>query len=72
MLQILLALLSTSLSSLKSRRDLAVENLVLRQQLAIANRSAKRPRLTKADRAFWVAVMRWWPGWRDALVIVKP
>jgi putative transposase len=24
------------------------------------------------DRAFWVALFRFWPPWRDALVIVKP
>jgi len=62
MLQMLLALLTTSLTSLKSRRDLAVENLVLRQQLAVYERKVKRPRLTKADRAFRLALMRWWPN----------
>ncbi len=40
MLQILLALLWASVSTLKSRKDLAIENLLLRQQLAIANRLA--------------------------------
>ena len=58
MLRILIALLTTSLSSLKSRRELAIENLVLRQQLAVYKRRVKRPKLTKADRAFWVTLMR--------------
>ena len=72
MVRILIALLTTSLSSLKSRQELAVENLVLRQQLAVYNRKVKRPKLNKADRAFWLVLMQWWPKWREALVIVKP
>jgi putative transposase len=24
------------------------------------------------DRAFWVFLSRFWKGWRDALIIVKP
>ena len=72
MLRTLLALLTSSLSSLKSRRELAVENLVLRQQLAVYEREVSRPKLTQTDRAFWLALMRLWPRWRDALVIVKP
>ncbi len=50
------ALLATARSSLKSQRELALENLALRQQLAILHHKTKRPKLTKADRAFWVAV----------------
>jgi putative transposase len=44
----------------------------LRQQLAILQRKTKRPKLTKADRAFWVALSRLWPDWRSALILVKP
>ncbi len=72
MVRILIALLTTSLSSLKSRQALAVENLVLRQQLAVYDRRVKRPKLNKADRAFWLVLMQLWPKWREALVIVKP
>jgi len=38
----------------------------------IFKRREKRPRLPKADRAFWILLSRAWVGWRDALVIVKP
>lgn len=38
-------------SSLKSPRELALENLALRQQLAILHRKTQRSTLTKADRA---------------------
>jgi transposase InsO family protein len=44
----------------------------LRQQLAILKRKTKRPKLTKADRAFWVGLSRLWPDWRSALIVVKP
>ena len=72
MLHLLYALLATARSSLKPQRELALENLALRQQLAILQRKTKRPKLSKADRAFWVALCRLWPDWHNALIIVKP
>ncbi len=72
MLHLLYALLATARSSLKPQRELALENLALRQQLAILQRKTKRPRLTKADRSFWVALCSLWPDWHNALIIVKP
>jgi putative transposase len=72
MRHLLYALLATARSSLKSQRELALENLALRQQLAVVQRKTKRPKLTKADRAFWVALSRLWPDWQSALIIVKP
>jgi hypothetical protein len=56
MLHLLYLLLATARSSLRPQRELALENLALRQHLAILKRKTKRPKLTKADRAFWVAV----------------
>ncbi len=53
-------------------RDLAAENLALRQQLASLQRKSKRPKLKIRDRVFWVLLSRIWPKWRDVLVIVKP
>jgi hypothetical protein len=55
-----------------SRSDLLVENLALRQQLAILTGKRPRPRLRVADRLFWVALRRLWPRWKEALVIIKP
>jgi putative transposase len=57
---------------LASRRDLALENLALRQQLASYARRQKRPRLKPEERAFWVALARVWQDWRFPLVFVKP
>ena len=42
MLHLLYALLATARSSLKPQRELALENLALRQQLAILGRETKR------------------------------
>src|SRR6266511_963963 len=53
-------------------RQLAIENLALRQQLAVYKRTAPRPRLRTTDRLFWVGLARVWPGWRQPLVIVTP
>ena len=38
------------------RSQLALENLALRQQLAILHHKAPRPRLRRADRALWVSL----------------
>ena len=54
------------------RHQLALENLALRQQLAVYRRMVTRPKLRPTDRLFWVWVARVWTGWRAALVIVAP
>src|SRR6266404_5403040 len=53
-------------------RLLALENLALRQQLAVYKRTAPRPKLRTTDRFFWVGLARVWKGWRRPLVIVTP
>ena len=45
------------------RADLVLENLVLRQQLAVYQRRGTRPRLRDQDRRFWSLLARVWPGW---------
>ena len=54
------------------RTGLAAENVALRHQLGVLQRSVKRPQLRKRDRIFWVWLSRLWPGWRSALVLVEP
>src|SRR5499433_2705612 len=54
------------------RLELMAEILALRQQLAILNRTAKRPSLRFQDRLFWIALSRFWRDWLSALLIVKP
>src|SRR5258708_3829542 len=53
-------------------RQLALENLALRQQLAVYKRTVNRPKLQRSDRLLWVWLSRVWAGWRQALVIVSP
>jgi len=57
---------------LANRAALIAENLALRQQLAVVSRSAKRPRLRRRDRIFWVWISKVWRDWRSALVVVQP
>ena len=57
---------------LRTRRDTAIEVLALRQQVAVLKRKRPRPELNSCDRLFWTALRRFWPRWRDLLVIVKP
>ncbi len=59
-------------SLLRSQAELATENLVLRQQLAVLEQRSKRPRLRKRDRIFWVWLSQIWTRWRSCLLIVQP
>src|SRR4029450_7928365 len=50
----------------------ALENVALRQQLAVLQRSVGRPRLRCRDRLFWVGLSQLWAAWRASLLIVRP
>ena len=50
----------------------ALENLALRHQLLVLQRSVTRPRLSHWDRILWVWLSRLWTGWRHNLLIVQP
>ena len=52
---------------------LGLENLALRHQIGVLQRSARhRPKLTSGDRLLWICLSRLWRDWRSALAIVKP
>ena len=53
-------------------RAVALENLALRQQLAVLRRTAKRPPLRHRDRLFWILLANAWRDWRTALIVVQP
>src|SRR5262245_10215345 len=53
-------------------KEVALENVALRHQLAVFTREKKRPRLGDRDRLFWIALKKVWKRWRAALVIVQP
>jgi len=73
MLRLVLLLFGSVRAALHSRADLVIENLALRQQLAVlVAHSGRRGRITGADRLFWVTLRRVWARWTDVLVFVKP
>src|SRR6266566_2652578 len=53
-------------------RQLALENLALRQQLVVYKRTLPRPKLRTTDRLLWVGLATVWADWRQALVMVSP
>ncbi len=59
-------------SLIRSRANLVAENLALRQQLACFKLAQPRPKMSRFDRGFWIAVHRWWPKLLDTLIVVKP
>jgi len=56
----------------RSRRRLLLENLALRQQLAVLKRRQARPKLSPFDKLFWVLACRFWTDWRRSLLVVTP
>ena len=65
-------ILTGLLFALRTQRALVLENLALRHQLAVLQRTAPRPRLRPSDRVFWVLLARLWHGWAEAVAIVQP
>src|SRR2546427_6974683 len=65
-------LVGTLRSSVRTHRELALENLALRQQVAVWKVRQPRPQLTATDRLFWVVLSRLWKNWRSSLQVVRP
>ncbi len=71
--ELLFLVLRTFVAAIRSRRDLTLENLVLRHQLQVALRTNPHPRLRAPDRVLWVWLRRLWPdGWQQHLRLVQP
>jgi putative transposase len=70
MFSIIAALTGTMLRVFRTRRNLLLENLVLRQQLTVLKRKRPRPRIAALDKLFWVLARRFWSGWKQALIVV--
>jgi putative transposase len=56
----------------RDRRNLFLENLALRQHLAVLERRHPRPGLDLFDRLFWITARQLWSEWKQALVVVTP
>jgi transposase InsO family protein len=65
-------LIGTLRSTVRTHRELALENLALRQQLAVWKARQPRPRLRETDRIFWILPSRLWTSWRHSLQLVRP
>ena len=72
MLSLLVVILRTFRSSLTSRDQLIVENMMLRQQLAMLQQSVKRPRVSPLDRLYWVLFSKTFAQWRAMLRVLHP
>ena len=72
MLSLVIAALRSLAAGFHARRNLVLENLALRHQLLVLNRTVKAPALRNSDRLFWVALSAIWSRWTKALVIVEP
>jgi transposase InsO family protein len=72
MLRTLKLLLVLFVHSVRSRSDLLLENLALRQQIAVLKQRHPQPRFAAPDKLFWVILRRLWPGWKKALILVQP
>lgn len=72
MLRLLRLFFGVLARSLSSRRALLLENLALRQQLAVLSRKHPQPRLRLSDKVFWISLRRLWPGWKGVLLLVQP
>ncbi len=70
--RLLTTLFAIAKTVLKTRGDLAFENLALRQQIAILKRINPRRRLTDRDRLFWVWMSKVWDDWAEVLLLVRP
>ena len=57
----------------KSKNNLVLETIELRQQLMIhQTKKDDSKNITDLTRSLLVALKRTWPKWMDALIIVKP
>jgi len=57
----------------RSRVDLVLEAIALRHQIAVLKRSGTpRPCFRGLDRLIWILLSRWWPRWRESLLIIQP
>jgi putative transposase len=72
MFNLLLLLYGALVRLFRCRGNLVLENLMLRQQLAVLKRRRPRPSLSMLDKLFWVAVLRFWSGWKRSLIVVTP
>src|SRR5215471_1335497 len=63
---------AVAVDAVRSRRELVLENAVLRHQVNVLRRGCKRPTLDVVDRLKLILGARWLPSWRRVIVLVQP
>jgi hypothetical protein len=64
--------LNAAMDLTRTKSELLLKNMLLRQQLIVLKRHAKRPTLTWRDRTLFVLLASRLRTWKQALVIVQP
>jgi transposase InsO family protein len=72
MFDLFVTILRVLFCGFQSHHQLLLENLALRHQLTVLQRSVPRAKLKRVDRFLWVLLLRGWSGWQRVLVIVEP
>ena len=65
-------LIGLAVDAFRSRQELIVENAVLRQQMIVAARAVKRPKLRAYERGLIVLLTAFARRWSSALLLVRP
>src|SRR6266702_1589310 len=60
------------ISVFRSREDLILENLALRQRLLALRARRPRRRVSALQKLFWIVLRRLWAGWKKPLILVTP
>ena len=72
MIALLRHVLGWLVGAFRSRADLILENLALRQQLLALHAQHPRRRLPASHKLFWVLLRRLWARWKQPLILVTP
>jgi len=72
MSQTILNLLRTALGSLKSRQQLMLEMLLLRQLIIVLQRTTPKPKFRNSDRLLFAWLSQACQNWKNFIIIVKP
>jgi putative transposase len=66
------AALPLARSEPRTRIASLLESIALHHQIAVLERNGtRRPCFSLWDRP-WILLSRWWPQWRDSLIIIQP
>jgi hypothetical protein len=56
----------------RSRQDLILENLAIRQQLLVWHTKRPHRGLPTIHKPFWIGLRRLWSRWNESLILVTP